>query len=219
MKRETMMKKIMIVTGLIGVLAVSAQAQEVVRLLFDFGVNTNMTVGNWNNVSTNAVGIQVANAVNSTGGLSGVSLRITDTFNPTYTPGTGGTVASNLYPTTAQQDYFTVTTDSGEVRLEGLNTSSSYSFTFFGSRTTVDAKRVAKYSIGTNTVTLNCSTNANRTVSISGVMPDASGTITVVVSNNVADSTYYGYLGVLDVLWTNVPSGPQPSKAMTFVIE
>jgi hypothetical protein len=176
------------------------------RLLFDFGTSTNMTLGNWNNVTNNALAVQVVNAINSTGGLSGVSLRITDLFHPTYTYVNGGVAASNRYPQSAQQDYFAAGDgNAGAVRLEGLNTNQTYTLTFFGSRA-LAGNRVARYSVGAAAVTLDGLNNSNNVAVLSQLTPNASGQIEFVVSNNTVGANY-GYLGVLDVTWETPQNG------------
>ncbi len=170
------------------------------RALIDFGYSTMATTeGNWNNVFNNALGVQLADIVNTNGDASGISLEITDVYHDIN--GTGET-ATDLYPPTAGRDNFTVSAGVlddplGVFDLTNLDPTKPYSLTFFGSRKSSD--RAATYTVGTQSVVLDNSYNTANTVSIEDIFPDENGTITV--SLTLGNETDFGYMGVVELYY------------------
>ncbi len=164
--------------------------------LFDLGEAATPTVGNWNNVTTNTLGVQIADAINTDGESSGISFEISDAFSDISG---SGTVASNLYPSTAQRDSLVVERYfPGELTLSNLNPLKPQRLVFFGSRK--DLKRSTTYAVGDQSVTLDNKNNVDGSVSLQSVYPDSNGEITVQVSG--ADNALTGYLGVMELHYT-----------------
>jgi hypothetical protein len=165
-------------------------------VLFDFGTIT--TSGNWNNVTTTTVGTKITAAINSTGGTTGIGLNVSAAFD--NISGVGSTSPTGVYPANAMQDSFFVQTPTvGKVKLTGLNPSTSYTLTFFGSRIGGGANRVTQYKVGTTTRTLDATDNSTAVATMPGMTPAGDGTIEVEVKNDAG--TGYGYLGVLQLDW------------------
>lgn len=83
----------------------------------------------------------------------------------------------------------------GKQRIDGLDLSKTYSFTFFGSRNGngQSPNRTTVYRIGDKSVALNCINNVSQTVTIHNVKPDESGSVLIEVTNG--EGSPYGYLG------------------------
>jgi predicted acyl esterase len=174
------------------ILPVVLEADDYETLLFDFGSGAQITTGNWNNVTNATIGVQIAGALNDTGGLSRISLEITDAFNAVDT---SGTLASNLYAQTAQRDSHSVTsTDSAEIKLSGLNPARPCTLTFFGS--SASSGEVA-FSADGQRVALNNADNTNLTASLSNIYPDTNGCVTVSITTT--NGAAAGFLGVLEL--------------------
>jgi len=188
---------------------VAGSAGAVQRVLIDFGASTSMTTGNWNNVTNNALGVQVTNLLNEAGSRIGASLEITDVFNDIRT---ANSVVSTLYPTNATKDYFRLASSvapndiSGTIKLNGLDTGLLYDFIFYGG-STLSFGPTVRYIIGSSNVVLTHYNNITNTAAIRGVAPQPDGTVTVTVDN---DSSGNGCLNVLEI--TYVVADEEPSN-------
>jgi hypothetical protein len=198
-KGGVVMKKKMMAAGLL----IAGVAGHVLAddLLFDFGKPNLQTAGNWNNVVNNQTGVQIPDAVKSDGNPSGVSLSIVKPFSSKYSPGSQDRVSDELYPASAQQDYFASDDMAcGEIQLSGLVPGNAYTFTFFASREKRDGKRVGKYTAGSSSTTLDAAKNTGEVAVIRDVTVDASGQVTINISNTLEDG--YAYINVLQVTGT-----------------
>lgn len=165
------------------------------HLRFDFGNNTYPTPGNWNNVTnTTVLGLEVANAIDIYGvqrtigiGLFQKAATVAYSTDP---------IASNLYPATAQRDCI-YSTKQFSYKIEGADPASQYRLTIFGSKSATI--RETLYSVGTNSVVLDCAYNSNRVAIINGVKSDANGEIIFNVAPNVVNSSGFAYLSVLEL--------------------
>ena len=184
-------------------------------LLFDFGGAGEQTAGNYNNV-TDAQS-PVANAIDSSGRPTGISLTVTDAFWPGFNP--NGTTepldAAAMFDVQATRDSLfgnTVafggsTEPTAGFVLAGLSTRPgvTYTFTFFASRMGVsDNRETACQVAGANSGTayLNASENRSAVAVVSGIAPAPDGTITVTLGpgpNNNNPNGFY-YLGAMKVV-------------------
>lgn len=209
-----------------GLLALSfgstALAANAVSIFTDFGEAD--SVGNWNNISEAQTG-SVADAIDSTGASTGISIAITSRFNGTNTAGT--TDAGAAYPSFATRDSFFgnadaefsgVTITSASLNISGLSSDATYDFKFFGSRTATDDRGTLYTVTGANSGSgeLNVSSNVTNTASINGISPDGSGSINLVVSKGSTNtnSTGFFYLGVMEI---NSNPVPEPGSAALLV--
>lgn len=197
-------------------------------IFFDFGETGQQTAGNYNDI-TQAQN-PLFNTIDSSGNPTGIGLT-TSGFNPgsnqngTTTPG----APANLFSPQATRDNLfghTVNFNQpaplplGTLQLTGLNPSSSYDFTFFGSRTGVTDNRETAYAItGSNNGTglLDTSNNTSNVAIVTGIIPTALGGITINVSpgpNNNNSSGFF-YLGAMRIESIDVP---EPSTAVLFLL-
>jgi autotransporter-associated beta strand protein len=169
---------------------------------FDFGP-TGLDTGNWNDVSSVSVST-VTNAVNTNGMPIGLNLAITSPFVGTQN---GGVPANNLYPTTAQENTVYVggagLAQTAQLLVSGLNPAETYNFQFFASRDVTD-DRTSTYTINGNTVSLQAAGNTTNTVALNGMVPNASGQISITVGHGA--SATYGYLGVMTITTAGAPN-------------
>lgn len=171
-------------------LNVTAQTTEK-SILIDFGTTTQLTTGNWNNVTDH----QAANVslIDDSGTATGITLTVTDPFYNGYN--TNGTTApagnATIFASTATSDNFfcngalwgsTAANPEGIIMLTGLNPAKTYSFIIFASRMSVTNIREAKYTFtgsnGSKSANLNASNNTSNVAVINDVLPTNEGTIT-----------------------------------------
>jgi hypothetical protein len=187
---------------------VSGSAGAVIRALVDFGDSTKMTTGNWNNVTNNALGVQLTNLISDVGQPTGIQLEITDLFNDIRSL---NSVSSTLYPTNATRDYFRLAASvapndiSGAIKLNGLDPARLYDFVFYGG-STLSFGPTVRYIIGSSNVVLTHYNNITNTASIAGVAPEQDGTITITVNNDGAGNGVLNVMGISYVVPDDTPS-------------
>jgi len=191
---------------------------ETNAILIDVGAaesTTSSTVGTsiaWNNINATLAGSNTGvlpNLVTTAGSSTMASLRMVSRFNGANE---NGTTASTLFPANATRDSLFGNTETFNglanvtpiFKLTGLNSSSTYRFTFYASRTGVSDNRQTRYTVtggASATVDLNVANNIDQVASIASIAPDAAGECVVALtpgpSNNNAN--HFTYLGVLRV--------------------
>ena len=212
------MKSIKYLVCAVALIIASAVVGRANTLYFDFGVtNTaSLTAGNYNNVTypftpgstvSPAAIAGVTNAIDSLGSATTVTLTANLGAGSTNFVGmnTGGTAAPTgaaaAFASTATSDFFYGSgSQVAALSMTGLDGSgnTSYTFTFFGSRSSVTDNRETKYQVvgATSGVGyLNTSTNTSIVCTITGIIPDASGKVTINVgkgpNNNNASGFFY----------------------------
>ena len=206
-------------------LAASSEKAQAVTMFIDFGDTATTTSGgnSWNNV-TSAIGTVpgsgIGNLTTSTGTASGIALTIVARFGGANTNGT--TAAGSGYPNpsaTGDSLYGNTEEFSGRSNifpvftLSNLTLGQTYDFNFFASRTGASDNRETTYTIEgatTSSVSLNAANNVSNTVGQTGVLPDASGEITIRITAgpNNTNSSHFTYLNVLEV-----NTVPEPASA------
>jgi hypothetical protein len=101
-------------------------------------------------------------------------------------------------------------------KLYGLNSSSKYSLTFFGSRADVSDNRLTNYTVNGTTVTLQTSGNKTNTVSINNIVPDANNEITVDLKSGTG--SVYAYLNAM-VVKATYDDGSVPARPTTLAAQ
>ncbi len=151
-------------------------------VLIDFG--STLSSGNWNNVPSPGVGLQVTNAVDRNGFETGMGIEVTDAFE--YL-GTGLSATNALYPLTAQSDTFRVasTDPTGVVRITGVSTSVVCRLQIFSSFNQ-SYEPVATINVNGEQKTVDTYNNTDTILDFTNVVADAGGYITVTVGNNGA---------------------------------
>jgi len=183
-------------------------------ILVDIGSTTQTTSGQpeaWNNLTDYALNGTVAGGlVDTTGANTTYQLTITTSgfTGPAANDGSGN---QTLTPTTASYDSFFGGGTASVLRLSNLDTSLTYSFTFFGSVFRNDStNRNTAYTVGSQTVSLQTRNNAATwSNTISGIAPDVNGNIDITIARG-AGNTGSSYL--INIL--KVESVPEPSHAV-----
>ncbi len=191
--------------------------------LFDFG-GGNTTQNSyppddpanfWNNIGSAIGGSDtgvLANLVTSRNRATDISLVMLSRFNGVNE---NGTTNSALFPADATRDSLFGNTEvfSGlsnifpSFKLTGLASTQTYRFIFYASRTGVSDNRETGYTVmgaNTNFVTLNVANNVTNTAIANGVIPTATGEVTISLAptaqnNNANHFTYLGAMKVLQV--------------------
>ena len=158
-------------------------------LLFDFGADGTTTVGGvggpattWNNV--NSIGTDdfgfLEGLVATDGTPTSLSLQMIARFNGANE---AGTTASSLYPPSATRDSLYGNTELWQslenifpaFKIVGLDSTATYTFTFFASRTGAADNRETRYTVtgAAETIAhLDAANNVTNTVTVSSVVPD-----------------------------------------------
>ena len=186
-------------------------------VLVDFG-GTTTSPPPYNNITDPRAG-SVPDLLNTSGFSTGYAIAVVDSFNNINTDGTVNPAAALDLLATATGDSFFgniapfggQTQPTGAVALTGLDTAQQYTVEVFASRTATD-NRETQYTVtgsGSDTLFLNVSSNADRTVTTT-LQPDSSGTIRIEARpgpNNNNGSNFY-YLGALRLTYPNTaPAG------------
>ncbi|MHC5213804.1 MAG: hypothetical protein ACYSOO_04365, partial [Planctomycetota bacterium] len=165
---------------------------------FDLGA-AYIVSGNWNTVADYGAGLQVENAIDSTGTPTSVAYNCVDGFAQANSTGESGVTA---YPIEAGRDSFylsalDISSDNyAKILIGGLTPGESYDVKFFGSRAS-SGPRALDITIGSETRYLDAARNISTVVAINGVQPDAGGGLAIDVA--VAANSTYGYLGVIEI--------------------
>jgi len=188
--------------------------------LFDFGASTtpvgfgpapNDPANYWNNVSD--VGVtsngQLPNLVTVQNAPTPLGLVMLSRFNGVNE---AGTAVSTLYPINGTRDSLFGNTEPfnnlsnifPSFKLTGLDTQSVVHFSFYASRTGVADNRETGYNVqGANTGSnyLNVANNIDTTTTVTDIIPDANGEITISLlpTENNNNANHFTYLGVMKV--------------------
>jgi len=202
-------------------------------ILIDFGrhdgganghatVNPDVNGNTWNNLgpTTQVVtnGTRLSNLVNSTNGPTGVGIEMTSggwncnglQNGGLFLPfGPSEALLGEFAIETATEDYF-YTSIADSFKLTGLNTGSTYTLSFFGSRSNA-TERLTGYRVGSTTVTLKVSgpassasaagTNRNdHTLAVlASVAPSALGEIAVTMTNITGSFAHLNLMQIQEV--------------------
>lgn len=212
----------------------SVSSASAATLYFDFGSSANLTPGNYNNVDHTQA--PILNAIDSTGAATGVGLATTG-FNE-IGPNTNGTTspsgAAAAFQPEATRDSLFGHSDNfnvgsprplGVLSLTGLDGSgaTSYSFTFFASRTGVTDNRETAYAVAganSNTMYLNAAGNVSDVAIAAGIVPTATGTISINVDagpNNNNGSEFF-YLGAMSIESRAIPEPAGAALVMLVIV-
>ncbi len=186
-------------------------------LLFDFGGSGTITqVGPapddpdnyWNNVTgagTSDTG-EMLNLISVYNAQTPIGLAMISRFNGVNT---AGTTLSTVFPRNATSDSLYGNTEEWQslsnifpsFKLTGLNPARQYSLTFYASRNATDRRDTGYTVQGANSgyAELNPAGNVDETVSVEGIMPTASGEITVSIAPtpNNTEAHHFTYLNVM----------------------
>lgn len=175
------------------------------------GLTTSGQPEAWNNLTDFTQNATVAGGLSDTAGMNtGYGLTVT-TSGFTGVASNDGSGNQTLTPTTASYDSFFGGANASVLRLSNLNSSLTYSFTFFGSVYRADStNRNTNYTVDGQTVSLQTRNNAATWSStISGISPDVNGNIDITIARG-SGNTGSSYL--LNIM--RVESVPEPSHAL-----
>ena len=210
------MKKITFIFALMSYVSFAQQYTYV-----DFGITTNTTAGNWNNVAVanaaSASGITLA-LVDDSGASTGVTLTVDDAFNTVNTAGNPTPDPSLPFPSSAAADSFfgntvvfqSATEPTGGFTLTGLDPTKYYSFSIFASRNGVGDNREAIYTVTGSSASvgaLDASNNTMNTATVMNIQPNGSNAIVFTAApgpNNNNSSGFY-YLGAIEMISSDAP--------------
>ncbi|UZS00101.1 PKD domain-containing protein [Chondrinema litorale] len=151
--------------------------------------------GNWNNFSIRPLaGLSYKDLKDDEGISTGIDITFETNWGGTNELGSTTGDNSGVYSDNVMRGSYWISGGLHTIKVSGLDASSTYNFTFFGSRAG-DGDRTTIYRIGEKEVTLNASNNSSETVSINYVSPSASGEIEIEISKT--ESALYGYLNAL----------------------
>jgi len=240
-----------LVMGLTAGLCLSAAPASAFTVLIDFGLSTGHAQGTttpvtsgiyWNNVTSTAHGAPVANLsvpselLTTAGELSGVGISLASGQWSSAGFANGGLRSANYLSTlvidgisieveSATEDYFfSDYNNPASLTLSGLDPSSTYTLSLWGTRAAADPARWTSYTVtdfsGSSSQNLQTSGtgagaggyngNNDTLIVFENLQPAIDGTLTLAVESvNQSGDPRWGYLGVLGL--TQVP---EPGSAM-----
>jgi len=146
----------------------------------------------WNTLVTPPfAGTVMSNLLDDGNNPTNISLTMPDGFywfsNSGMQPNNGTTV----YPASVVRNgVYEPTTATRRLQVSGLDVSKTYNFVFFNSQED-GTNGLTNFTINGQTVTLQASFNSNKTVQINGIVPDASGGVTISVAKASGASNAY----------------------------
>jgi lysophospholipase L1-like esterase len=180
----------------------------------DFGSAATTTAGNWNNLTSYAGNETISDLINTEGNSTGFSIYVNDAFGGINEYGTSSPDESLGLEATATSDsffgnttaFYDVTEPTGALTLTGLDVTTSYTFSFFGSRPGVTDNREALYTVTGSTsgsASLNASNNTSNVATVEGIVPTSDGKIVITVTPGSNNTNSYGffYLGAMTITY------------------
>jgi pimeloyl-ACP methyl ester carboxylesterase len=169
----------------------------------------------WNNM--NAVpnaGTTLANLVDSKGNVTTATVTLLDAWSGYVSNGPTTGNNSGIFPDNVLKTAYYASNASltYRVQLSGLSTRKKYSLSFYAGRVST-TPITANYTVGTQTVTLNCANNVANLVTISGISADSTGKIIVGVTKPVSSSN--AFLGAMLIQAYDYDTTPPPPSALS----
>jgi hypothetical protein len=211
-------------TLLIAALAVvsTSVSSSAATMMFDFGSASGPSGNNYNNVSPSQ--LPLFNTIDTNGDPTGIALE-TSGFNELGSNNAGTTTPAGdaaIFVDTATSDSIFGHSSNfnaggprtpGLLNFSGLDASglTSYSFTFFASRTGGTLNRETLYEVdgaNSSTALLDAANNSSNVAIVAGIIPTAGGTIQITASagsNNTTTPDEFFYIGALRVESSVVP--------------
>ncbi|CAL1518078.1 fibronectin type III domain-containing protein [Chitinophaga sp. MM2321] len=160
----------------------------------------------WNN--TNAApmeGARFSNLLTEQGDNSGLALSVVKNFSGDNPFGVITGNNSGIYPDNVLRSSWWIDGNGlATMRVEGLNQSQAYTFTFLGSRDGA-GDRTTIYTVNGQSVSLNSSNNSTQTVQLDNIRPDQDGY--VLISMTTGPQAQYGYINSLVISSYGVDPG------------
>lgn len=174
----------------------------------DFGTGSRLTDSPWNNISSVAQGTYAANMLDMNGNETPLKVEITSPFGNINQNGPNKELTLDGWTIPANANYDSFWGNAGaafesknivtaSLEVSSLNTSKTYDFKFFSSRSATDNREIYFKVIGatTDSVAMNGASNETICVSIKSIAPKADGTIEIIVgagpNNNNTNKFFY----------------------------
>ncbi|SEW50321.1 fibronectin type III domain-containing protein [Chitinophaga arvensicola] len=172
------------------------------RVYIDFTDGTLLSGGYWNNTTKQpALNDTYSNLKDSSLTPTTIGFQIMTPWQ-NLTNGSnvlGATTGNNsgVYPDNVMITAYWSSTVKQTIKFTGLKTGAAYKykFTFFGSRGSVTDNRTSVYTVNGASVTLNAASNTTNTVSLSNIVPNASGEVTLDLTSGAGSQ--YSYLNAM----------------------
>lgn len=167
--------------------------------LNDGSTNAPAQPGNWNNTNTLITeGFVLSNMINDQGQNTGIDFNLDREFSGFNVYGASTGNNSGVYPDNVMKNFYYLNyADTAKIRITGLVLAHQYNFAFFGSRANPQVGVVAAYKIGNEAVLLDATNNTTQTARITGVVPDADGSVTITVYG--VNLNGFAYLGAMSI--------------------
>ena len=150
----------------------------------NFGDNAHLAPSPWNNTGYKVSSGNTFNLTDQNGAASGTMTLLSNFGAPSSGMVTGNN--SGIYPDAVISSSFSYSnSDTAKIQISGLNPANLYNFTFFSSWAHPWAGAITHYTIGSTEVSLDGTNNANNTVSIKGISPNANGVIILKISKDI----------------------------------
>lgn len=221
------MRRVFSLALVLGLAAV--QSASAATVFYDFGDSARQTPGNYNNIVMNPPGVlSLADSIDSNGSPTGIAVNVSGFFNGSNQTGATAPTgdAAAIFSAEATRDNafghalafgMNPLTPQGTVVFSGLDASgaTAYDFTIFAGRIGINDIRDARYDLtGANSasVVLDASNNVSQVVTAAGIIPNASGIVTLQASpgpNNTSASRFY-FLGAIRL--ESNPAIPEPTS-------
>ncbi|RBL88014.1 fibronectin type III domain-containing protein [Chitinophaga flava] len=160
----------------------------------------------WNNFNGLPIANRnITNMLDETGVATGASITLIDALTGANNVGAVTGNNSGVFPDNVMNTFFyDQSTTARRIRITGLTGTKKYNLVFFASRADVTDNRTTIYTVGTQSVSLNASSNTNKTVQLNGLSPDNTGTIEFTIQNGTG--SLFAYLNAL-VIQSYVDNG------------
>jgi len=140
----------------------------------------------WNNMSgIPFAGTVLSNLLDDSNTPTGVSITLQDGFQGDLQVGTNPNNGTNVYPASVlKSGFFTNSAGTSRLLIQGLDVSKRYNFVLFNSYSAA-VKCVTNFILNGQTLSLDGAYNSNKTVQFNGIIPDVTGSVTIIVQKAV----------------------------------
>jgi hypothetical protein len=189
------------------------------RILIDFGASLTSSPdanGNyWNNVNSGTNGVKITNAITSQNTLTTIGFQVVNRIDGTFNTGGPGVNSGNTvgivndYPNSATVDYAFAhpSTTSGRWRLTGLDTGTSYTVKFWGTRSGIPDSRFIEIKMEDET-TYQSYDAANNSNYDNAAVFTFTGKSVMNFDIRVQAGSAFGYISLMDIKKVVNPTTP-----------
>lgn len=176
-------------------------------IMVNFGATV---VEGWNTMTTYSTsGAALSNMTDTGGNTTNVALKVTTSFSGIATTGISSTTTPLNMPEEVSKSNIYKSSEGGALTLTGLEASSNYKLSIFGSRGSLSAPRDVVYVLndenGSN-VTLDVANNATNVAVLDNITPNADGSL-ILTLNFGTNNSSYTYINALKIDTASVATG------------